>query len=253
MMTAGWHRCLQDGGRTWASYRANGGLADMFLPSLPGAPEGYATMLNQESCHYTTHGGLNITCPISTVNTAITPWAAVGAGQPHSMTGNMTIVGLPKIAAPVRTAILTASKVTAMPDGTLLASLVITPAAGNPGYDSGKPADAGLLVIIEAADRTGLEWRVVGTVPPSLLPESVHFVCGSKMCNQPSEHDMAVLPDGQIVVAARTGSPNPLFMARSSDRGVSWRRYPYPIAWSVYPRLLRLANGVVKTLSSSCH
>ena len=56
---------------------------------------------------------------------------------------------------------------------------------------------------------------------------------------------MEMLPDGQLVMAARTGSPNPLFMARSSDRGLTWRPYRQPIAWSVYPRLLRLANGVV--------
>jgi hypothetical protein len=159
----------------------------------------------------------------------------------------MVIAGLPPLQLPVRTALLMTARVIVMPDDTMLTALVVTPAGGRCA-DSGPFSNitgCSLFVVIESTDRSARKWRVKGTLPPELLPASLHFGCDTAHCNMPSEHDMEILPDGQLIMAARTGTPNPLMMARSPDLGKTWVTYPHPIAWSVYPRLLRLANGVV--------
>ena len=38
----------------------------------------------------------------------------------------------------------------------------------------------------------------------------------------PDEHDIELLPDGQLLIVARVGVFTPLFMARSADNGRSW-------------------------------
>ena len=244
-----------DGGRSWSSLKANSGMADFFLPSLPGAPAGWLTAMSQGDCDYTSGGKTDVSCHLLTYDTANPypngSWPLIGNEVAGSQTGPMVIIGLPQLKKTAgktvgSTSVTTETKALVVPGGKqLVASLVIAPAGG-------ECANAGTLectsiVIITSSDRSGKSWTLQGAVPPSDLNygRPLHFGCQGKNCDAPDEHDLALLPDGQLLVVARTGSPNPLFMARSANLGKTWTRYPYPIAWSVYPRLLRLSNGAV--------
>jgi photosystem II stability/assembly factor-like uncharacterized protein len=62
------------------------------------------------------------------------------------------------------------------------------------------------------------------------------------------ESDLELLQDGCILVASRIASPARIWTAKTCDAGKTWQQQPAGGkvgAWSVYPRLLRLANNAV--------
>eukprot|EP01051_Picozoa_sp_SAG22_P009844 SAG22_NODE_850_length_6855_cov_13.560391_3_plen_1538_part_00 len=250
-----------DGGSAWARVSPElefdfGG--DMGLPSLPGSPPSLISIMGQGSCHQPNDTTI-VTCQIVTLDAQDLPASGLFPGPPagssYSMSGPMTITGLPRLKTNPSTGQLSGvtleSKVIVMPTtNTLLTSVSVSPVGG---HCAGVTDECTMLVIIESTNRSASSWRVNGVVAPDLiLPEKGDdagaWHCnggGSTACAAPDEHDIELLPDGQLLIAARIGVFTPLFVARSTDRGRSWVPYTRQRMWSVFPKLLRLSNGVV--------